>query len=389
MNLSEKLISLRRELHMYPEIGFDLPRTHALVRRELDDIGIGGENARECGKSSLYVYINPEKASRYTIALRADMDALPITERSSREYASRIPGAMHACGHDAHTAIMLGAARLLFERKDKLACAVKLLFQANEEGYDTGAKYVAEAGFTDDVDIIAGLHVGNDVPSGYIGLCPGAAMAGSHTVKVDFFGKPAHATQMQLGADSIAMAVEAYQRINAMNSRFFSADDKRVVFVGVLRGGEAPNIVCAKSHMELTVRAFDIALDKKIIDMIYSACRGAASDFRGSCEIDSAHYTFPVINDAFLCASVERTARAVVGKDRFVVIPPQMGSEDFSFYQQKIPGIFFRLGTRGAGNSEAHTDTFDLDESQLTLGADMFLGFVRDNMNNLRSEDKR
>ena len=171
---SDYIISLRRELHMYPELEYDLPMTTALVKRELTANGI--PYTEEYLESSVVGFLNPEKEG-FTIALRADMDALPVEEKTDLPYASRNPGKMHACGHDAHTAILLGTARALKRVEDQLACRVKLIFQPCEEGGNSGGNNLVNNGVMDDVDLIIGLHADNNLPAGHIGICPGASMA--------------------------------------------------------------------------------------------------------------------------------------------------------------------------------------------------------------------
>ncbi len=207
------IINLRRELHEYPEVGFELPRTLALVRRELERIGV--EYSEEYGESSIVATINPEK-KKFTIGIRADMDALPINEKNDIPYKSKIEGKMHACGHDAHTAMLLGTAKALFDMRERIDCRVKLLFQPSEEGIRSGAEEMVSHGVMDDIDVIVGMHVENWLESGNVGVCKGASMASSRNIKLEFFGRTAHATLPQTGHDALAAAVSAYNGIQTM-----------------------------------------------------------------------------------------------------------------------------------------------------------------------------
>ena len=182
----EYIISLRRELHEYPEIGFDLPRTLALVKRELT--GLGVEYTERYGESSIVATINPEK-TQFTIGIRADMDALLIHEKTNLSFKSKIDGQMHACGHDAHTAMLLGTAKMLKAMEKELSCRVLLVFQPSEEGVRSGAAELVRGGLMDEIDVIIGMHIENWLPVGSIGVCSGSSMASSRNFRVDFYGE--------------------------------------------------------------------------------------------------------------------------------------------------------------------------------------------------------
>ena len=182
----EYIISLRHEIHEYPEIGFDLPRTIEVVKRELDKLGI--EYTEKYGESSVVATINPEK-SHFTIGIRADMDALLIQEKTDLPFKSKIDGQMHACGHDAHTAMLLGTAKALKSMEDKIACRVMMVFQPSEEGVRSGAAELVKGGLMDEIDVIVGMHVENWLESGHLGVCKGSSMASSRNIKLEFFRK--------------------------------------------------------------------------------------------------------------------------------------------------------------------------------------------------------
>ena len=200
----EYILSLRHEIHEYPEIGFELPKTIAVVKRELEKNGI--EYTEKYGESSVVGIINPNKKD-VTIGIRADMDALLIEEKTDLPFKSKIAGQMHACGHDAHTAMLLGTAKALKSMEDNLACRVMLVFQPSEEGSHSGAEALVNGGLMDEIDVIIGMHIENWLPSGYIGVCKGSSMASSRNFRLDFFGKTAHATLPHSGVDALAAAV--------------------------------------------------------------------------------------------------------------------------------------------------------------------------------------
>ncbi|MBO4433542.1 MAG: amidohydrolase, partial [Clostridia bacterium] len=207
--INEYAVGIRRKLHMYPELGFDLDKTLTLLKSELSKIGV--EFTEEYGKSSLVATINPEK-DNYTIGIRADMDALPITEENDVEYKSRIEGKMHACGHDAHTAIALATLKELYEVRDKINCRVKFLFQSVEESF-CGAKYMAEDGVMDGIDCIIALHVDANCRVGGILLKSDEQNANVDNFTLEFFGKASHVARQQNGIDAKMLAVRTYTAI--------------------------------------------------------------------------------------------------------------------------------------------------------------------------------
>ena len=375
----EYIIRIRRELHEYPEIGFDLPRTLSLVRRELDDMGI--PYTEKFGESSIVAYINLDKAG-FTIGIRADMDALPIEEKTGLPYSSKNPGKMHACGHDAHTAMLLGTAKALKAMENKVGCRVALLFQPSEEGAKSGAEKMVADGVMDDIDLIIGLHVENWLEAGKIGVCKGESMASSRTFKLEFFGKSAHATLPESGHDALAAAVECYNGIQTMLARTISPFSRYVCSVGKLEGGTTQNVVADYAMMLGTVRTFDMSVDTHIIESIGRIANAAAANFGCTAKLTTDLKAYVIYNDPELSERVLASARAVVGDENIANMPPKMSSEDFSQYLTKRPGVFFRLGTANAEKgirSLPHNSDFLIDEDALVIGSDTCVRFVLDN----------
>lgn len=374
------IISLRRKIHMNPEVGFDLPNTIALVKRELDSMGVA--YTEKYGRSSVVATINGN-CKGFTIGIRADMDALPITETNDIPYKSRIPGKMHACGHDAHTAMLLGTAQVLKSVEKDLACCVKLIFQPCEEGGDSGAKYMVQDGVMDDIDIIIGLHVENWLESGHIGVCPGISMAASRPITIEFFGKTAHATLPQSGHDALAMAVKTYNDIQLMLAREIDPFARYVCSVGSLHSGTAHNIIADYAVVQISLRTYETSLDEYIYKQICKISHQGADLFGGRVKIESELKAYPINNDPVISQKVVDSAIKVVGPDRIATMPIKMSSEDFSFYLTKKPGVFFRIGTK---NSEKGCDTlphnndFMIDEEALEFGSKTCVQFVIDNM---------
>lgn len=382
------IIRLRREIHMNPEVGFELPNTIALVKRELDAMDI--PYTEEYGKSSVVATINGD-CKGFTIGIRADMDALLITETNDISFKSRIPGKMHACGHDAHTAMLLGTGKSLKSIEKELTCRVKLLFQPNEEGEDSGAKYMVEDGVMDDIDVILGLHVENWLESGSVGVCPGISMAASRPITIEFFGKSAHATLPQSGHDALAMAIKVYNDINLTLAREINPFAEYVCSIGSLHSGTSHNIIADHAVLQISVRTYDTSLDKYIFDKISMLSHQAASTFEGTAKIKSELKAYPINNDPIISNKVIESAIKVVGRDRIATMPKKMSSEDFSFYLTKRPGVFFRLGTRNVKKGYVtmpHNNDFMIDEEALPIGSKTCVQFVIDNMSGIKDSNK-
>lgn len=374
------IISIRHKIHEYPEIGFDLPRTTALVKSELEKMGI--PYTEKYGESSVVGYINPE-AKDFTIGLRADMDALLIQEENDIPFKSKIDGHMHACGHDAHTAMLLGAAKALKEIEDKLTCRVMLLFQPSEEGIKSGAGVMVENGVMDEIDIILGAHVEGTMDAGKMGVCIGESMASSRNLKMEFFGNTAHATIPNSGHDALAAAVNTYTNIQMVLARKVNPLADYVYSIGRLEGGTTQNVVADYAYMLGTIRTFDMNVDKLIIDTVEKVAEHTAMNFGCKAQVTSAVKSLVVYNDPHLSECVMKTMGKVIGKDNVVSMSKKLSSEDFSRYLTKKPGVFFRLGTRNKAKgigTLAHNNDFMIDEEVLDKGSATFVQFVLDYM---------
>lgn len=378
------ILNLRHEIHKYPEIGFDLPKTIALVKRELDSLGI--KYTQQYAESSVVAIINPKK-SHFTIGIRADMDALLIEEKTDLPFKSTIKGHMHACGHDAHTAMLLGTAKALKSMEDDLACRVMLVFQPSEEGVRSGAEALVNGGLMNEIDVIIGLHIENWLESGKIGVCAGSSMASSRNFRIDFEGRTAHATLPQTGADALAAAVRTYNNIQYMLGREIDPFSKYVCSIGKLSGGTSQNIIADHAYMLGTVRTFDMRLDEFIIKRIEEIAVNTASETGVKAKMDSTLKAFVVYNNPYLSQLVLDSAEKVsLGIQK---MPEKLSSEDFSQYLTKKPGVFIRLGTRNEEKgcvTLPHNNDFLIDEDALPIGTDVSVQFVLDHMNGIDME---
>lgn len=370
------IISIRRRIHQHPELGFDLPHTLATVRHELDSLGVA--YTEEFGCSAIVATVG---AGALTIGLRGDMDALPMTEETDIPFRSQIPGQMHSCGHDAHTAILLGVARALKRVERQLPCRVKLLFQPSEECADSGAKAMADDGVMDDIDQVLALHQDIGVPSGSIGVFSGDYMAACHPYRITFHGKSAHATMPQNGHDALAMAVKAYNDIYLMKCREIGPFEPHILSISCLHAGTAHNIIADTATMDISFRFFQMDLHDRIDARIRQICSNAAEELGGTVTMDGEISAFPVVNDPALTDRVRSAAAAVVGKDHVVNVSQRMGSDDFSHFLRSKPGVLFRLGN---GNPDkgciypSHNARFMLDEDILLTGAQVFVQYILD-----------
>ena len=379
---NEYIKQLQHELHRIPELGFDLPRTVAVVKRELDQIGI--DYTEKYGKGSIVAELNPEKKD-FTIAIRADMDALAITEQSGVEYTSEIEGRMHACGHDAHTAILVGTAKALFEMKDEIACRVRFIFQPSEECPVSGAKMMIDNGVMDGVNVIICLHV-CECNSGEIGVCVGAHQAASRPFKLEFFGESTHAATPQNGKDALAAAVRAYTSIKLMTATELNPMEKYVCSIGKLIGGTAQNIITDYAEMVGTIRTFNRETDSYIIGRIESIAKSIEAEMGVKYKLTTHLKSGVVYNDPRIAALVSAAIEKVVGKEKSVVAGMRLGAEDFAFYGEKAPATLFRLGIYNEAKgctARAHNSDFKVDDDVLHLGAETFVQFVLDNMHGI------
>jgi len=373
-----------KALHRIPELELDLPETVAYVKKELDRIGI--PYTERYAPSSVVGYLgygsgDPEKAihvgeegHRLTVALRADMDALPIEEETGLEFRSVHPGCMHACGHDAHTAMLLGAAEALkrAEKDGALGCRVKLLFQPNEEGEGSGAGIMVDHGVLDDVDFVCGQHIQQSMKTGEVGWHKGPYMAACHTYSIDFYGKSAHATLPQNAHDALAMGIKAINDIYLMKAREIGAFENHIISVGAFHAGTVHNVIAPHASVKISVRTFDMKLDEFIEKRIKQICRNAAEELDGTVEFDDGGSATVVDNDAQVIDRVIGAAKKLVPEEKIVELGQQMGSEDFSRYLSIRPGAFTRIGTGNAAKGctgVPHTSTLVLDQDAFLTGS--------------------
>lgn len=380
------IINLRREIHMYPEVDFDLPKTVALVKRELESMGV--PYTEEYGKGSVVGYINPDKTD-FTIGIRADMDALRMSEANDCEYRSRHEGMMHSCGHDAHTAVLLGTAKALKEIESTLACRVKLIFQPSEEGVKSGAIMMIENGVLEGVDIMTALHVGVNLDVGKLGVCPGISSASSRHFKIEVGGKSIHATAYHKGIDALAIAVKMYEGIQSIFANEIDPKERVVCRVTKFNSGTAQNIVPDYAVMQGTIRTLNVPVSGYIHDRMQKLAQTLSDMYGVEIKVHAPLKSTIVYNNPRLSEILIESLEKVVGKENVDIIEFGMGSEDFSRFTDIVPSVFFRLGVRNEEKGITqipHQVDFQIDEDSLIYGAQSFVQFVLDNQNGIDIE---
>jgi amidohydrolase len=371
-----RAIDLRREIHRHPELGFEEENTAALVERELDALGIEHRRIVKTGVVGVIRSGRPGKVA----GLRADMDALPIAERSGEPFSSEVPGKMHACGHDAHTAMLLGAARVLQGERETLGGDVVLLFQPAEEG-PGGALPMIEAGALDDprVDAVAMLHVDQRLPTGTLGLRGGPVNAAADEFKVTIEGVGGHGAYPHIAIDAIpcaAATVLALQNIAARETDPLAAI---VVTIGTIEGGYRNNVIADRVTMTGTFRTQDreirAGLEERARRIVDGIC--AAYGARGTLEVT---YGYPaVINDPALTEAFREYLAENAGF-ALATPAPTMGGEDFAFFAERVPGVLGRLGIRNEARGSihaGHSPQFRIDEGALAYGIEALVAFAK------------
>ena len=374
---------IRRKLHMYPETGTQLPMTLALLRQELETLGVS--YTEDYGVSSIVATVNPEK-SHFTIGIRADTDALPIQEQNDVPYCSRIDGHMHACGHDAHTAIALATLREIWNRREQINCRVKFLFQSSEEAAPSGAKRMVQDRVMEDIDCIVALHCDPSVEAGQIALSSGPQNATSDGFYLDFYGKSSHAAKQEEGIDAIMMAVRAYTDIEFMLAKEVAAKHPVIFNVGSIHGGEVNNVLCDHCTLHCSLRTQDDTVASYVQDKIQKIITAVASTAGGRATYTPNQHLPIVHNHERLTQQIDIAAQKVIGAENLRPHIRTSGGEDFSYFASEKPGCMFRLGVRNAEKGityDLHQDRFDIDEAALEIGVNVFLQFILDNMNGI------
>ena len=360
--LNDLIVSMRRDLHQIPEVGTDLPQTKSYVMNKLKELGL---SPVECSLDSGIVCDIGDSSSGNIVGIRADMDALPIVEETGCDYASK-NGNMHACGHDAHTACLLGAANYLLENKSRLNGAVRLVFQTAEE-ITKGANNLINDGLLNGVKAIVGTHVGTiatDVPNGEFVLQGGPLMASNDKFVIKVIGKGSHGAYPHSGVDPILTSSQIIQGIYNIKSREILATDATVISVCIIHAGSQYNIIPAEVTIEGTFRTFSEENRRFIGSRIKEIAESIAIANRAKAEVEIVWGCPPVINDNQIAEQLSHVCKEL-GFKKAAPFVPSMGGEDFSEYQHKMPGVFIFFSTMTEKNIPHHNSKFEIDESKL------------------------
>lgn len=367
--------SLRRDLHMHPELGFREIRTGGIVAKELESLGI--EVTKGVGKTGVVGLLESAKPGP-TLLLRFDMDALPIVEETGAEYASQNQGVMHACGHDGHTAIGLTVAKLLNAHRDQLAGTIKFCFQPSEEGNNGeeigGAEMMMRDGLLDEpkVDMSLALHLWNEQPLGWLGVRKGPMMAGADMFTVRILGRGGHGAIPDRAVDPVVAASNIVNALQTIVSRNVAPLETAVVSVTSIHGGTAFNVIPQEVKLEGTLRTFDSGVRQRVHERFGQITHRVAEGMGCQVEIDIKRITPALVNNADLASRVQETARQVLSESHLDTEYQTMTAEDMAFMQEKVPGCFFFVGSNDRSRHldyGHHHPKFDFDEEALIRGA--------------------
>ncbi|MCC6259405.1 MAG: amidohydrolase [Anaerolineales bacterium] len=364
--ISEELIEWRRDFHMHPEVGFEVQRTAGIVADELEKMGYRVK--RGVGKTGVVAEMGE---GGKVIAIRADMDALPILEQNDTEYVSQEAGKMHACGHDSHTAMALGAARIL--AKEKLNGRVRFLFQPCEETCDeegkSGAQRMYDEGAVEGVDYVIAQHVDPTQPLGTIAITEGPSGGGVDTWYATIIGKGGHGAYPHTTVDPFVLLAQVINGLNAIVSRRLDPYAPSAISIGVINGGFAENVIPDKVEMKGTIRFTSLEVQKQIREEVRRVFE-IAKTLGGNYELGFIFGGMPLINDKYVSEAIGQVGADLLGKDNVHEMQKTLGAEDFPEFLKDAPGAMYMLGTKIEGREvyELHHPKFDLDERALPIG---------------------
>lgn len=364
----------RRDLHQIPELGLTEYETCRYLKKELKTMGVPDTAIHQPLETALVVVLEGAATGK-CVAFRTDIDALPVTEATGVDFASRYPGRMHACGHDGHAATMLGFTQYLLAHKQALVGRVVLIFQPAEEG-PGGAQLLLDTGLLQELGVeqIVGLHVFPEFPEGVIAARSGGMMARNGEVTITVTGRSAHGAQPQQGQDAILAMSAVIQALHSIISRNLSPLDSAVLTFGKISGGEAMNIIPGKVTLEGTMRAFDDDVYETMVTRMETIVNQVAAGYDCHGEVEFRHMYRVVDNDPQMVTALEKVAQ-----DSYVTTPPYLLAEDFSMYQQVFPGLFFFVGTRDEERGyihPLHSNKMQFDEKNLLGGIQCYLGLL-------------
>jgi len=380
--LFRHLCSIRRKIHEWPEPAFEEHRTAELIAAELERLAL--PYRRGVAGTGVVARLESGKKGAPTVALRADMDALPITEATGLPFSSRNHGFMHACGHDGHIAILLGAAALL--KEDPPGGNVVFIFQPAEEG-GAGARHMIEAGVLDGVDMIFGGHIENYMKAGQIGIREGTETAFADALDIKIVGRGGHAAQPHEAVDAVVIASLLVVSLQTIVSRGTDPLNPTVLTIGSLHAGTAYNVIADEATLRGTIRSIDDRNRKQVFKKIRQTAAAVASIHGAEIHVDIHEGYPPIVNPPSGYSIAFETAQKVVGEENVLTLQhPSMGGEDFAYYLERVPGCFVRFGgvKKGLEHVASHSSQYDFDEEAIRTGAAFLAGVVREAVKRLK-----
>ncbi|WP_231724061.1 M20 metallopeptidase family protein [Oceanivirga salmonicida] len=376
--IEDYIINTRRKIHQNPELSSNEFETQAFIMQELKKFGI---ESKKIGTSSVAASIFGNKAGK-TVLLRADIDALPIIEQSNVEYKSKNEGKMHACGHDAHTSMLLAAAKILSENKHLFCGEVRLIFQEAEETF-TGAKKVVKDGIMEGVDAAFGLH-GMPIPVGSYNMSSGYKMAGCDTIYVNFEGVSGHGSSPHLAKDTIHPACVFVTELQNIVTKFVDSQDPLVLSVGKFVGGTKANIIAKYTKLEITMRYFNSEIRKRVHELIQKRAKSIELAYEIKVDVEIEESTISMYNDETITEIAQKSAEKVFGKNKNQPMEKLMGSEDMPYYFEKAKGAYALLGYYNEEIGAVyfpHSEKYKIDENCLKFGTALHVQFALDYLN--------
>lgn len=369
-NYHAQIVAIRRHLHAHPELSFQEYNTAQFIAKTLKDMGLAVQEG--IANTGLMVQIKGKNPSKHTIALRADIDALPIQEENQVSYKSQVAGVMHACGHDVHTSSLIGTAMILDQLKDSFEGTIKLIFQPAEEKIPGGAIAMIREGVLENPapSVILAQHVSSLIPAGKIGFTKGTVMASTDEVYITIKGKGGHAATPHLAVDPIVIAAHIVVALQQIVSRNINPIQPCVLSICKMSAGEATNVIPEVAHLAGTLRTTNEEFRQEAKQRINQICQSIAQGMEGSCEVNIIQGYPATYNDPVLTTKTMQAAEDYLGIDKVQEMDMCMAGEDFAYFAQEIPGCYYLLGIQNKQmgiNSFVHTPTFNVDEEVLAI----------------------
>ena len=379
------VVSLRRWFHQHPELAKEEFETQKTIEQELEKLGIAHRRVAGTGVCAVIEGTAPARGEKRCIVLRADIDALPVTQENAPAYKSLTPGKMHACGHDGHNASLIGAARVLSANRDRFSGKVIFTWQPGEEiGY--GGRLIVDSGVIDEAGRSFGVHMAPNVPVGSVVLMPGPNNASVDWFRIRIHGLGAHVSTPEQGVDAAYIASQIVVAAQALITRRTSPMDNVLIGIGKITAGTAYNIVAQEAELEGTIRVMTPELRKATKARLEALAKQTAALYGGTAEVEWADFTSPLINDAQAAAEAQQTAAALFGKEHVITSRlPSLGGDDFAEYILRVPGVYAYIGSANPANPDTcvaqHNSHFDIDEHALTVATALYTCYTADYLN--------